>query len=279
MTIESNRSMGGIAACFILIGVVSQISELFQYILPNSTVAYLALSGTAGIVSVLGLVGFLMFFRAMYGFSRDYGDHRIFSNLLYGVIVVIIAGVIAVILTVIVIFTNIATIIPNFTSTPAAPTQITSSMLSSIRPIFPVFAVIGLIWVAFNVRAFNLLADKSKVPLFRTGAKVLLAGAVLSIAVSIVFALIGPSLSLSYSTLLALFIPGGLVQDVAWALLAMAYFRIKPPAPQAVPAQPPFQVAAPTSAPAVSGQLKYCPHCGTPNQTDAVYCTRCEQKL
>jgi len=265
--------MGGIAACFILIGVVSQVSEIFQYILPNSSAAYLALSGISGIVSVLGLVGFLLFFIAMYGFSRDYGDHRIFSNLLYGVIVVIVAGVIAVIFTLIVIFSNISSIVPNFTSTPASPAQITSSMLNSILPVFPVFAVIGLIWVVFNVRSFNLLADKSKVPLFRTGGKVLLAGAVLSIVVSVVFAVIGPSLSLSYSTLLTLFIPGGLVQDVAWALLAMSYFRIKPSAASAVA---PLNVP---QAPSVSAQVKHCPHCGAPNQTDSAYCTRCRQKL
>jgi len=265
--------MGGIAACFILIGVVSQVTEVFQYALPSSSAAYLALSGISGIVGVLGLVGFLLFFIAMYGFSRDYGDHRIFSNLLYGLIIVIIAGVIAVIFTIIIVLANISSIIPNFTSTPASPTQITTSTLSSIRPIFPVYAVIGLIWVAFNVRAFNLLADKSTVPLFRTGAKVLLAGAVLSIVISAVFAVVGSSLSLSYNTLLILFIPGGLVQDVAWALLALAYFRIKPPAVSAVA---PINVP---QAPSVSGQVKCCPYCGAPNPVDAFYCTRCGQKL
>ena len=37
LTIESNRTLGGIAACFTLIGVVSQVSTLFQYIFPNSS--------------------------------------------------------------------------------------------------------------------------------------------------------------------------------------------------------------------------------------------------
>ncbi|MGD0204722.1 MAG: DUF996 domain-containing protein [Candidatus Bathyarchaeia archaeon] len=273
MTIESNRTMGGIAACFILIGVVSQVSELFQYALPNSSVAYLALSGISGIVGVLGLVGLLLFFIAMYGFSRDYGDHRIFDNLLYGLIIVIIVGVIAGIFTIILILSNIGSIIPNFTSAPASPSQITSSMLSSILPVLPVFAVIGLIWVLFNVRAFNLLADKSKVLLFRTGAIVLLAGALVSVLLTIIFAVIGSSVSLSFNSLLTFMIPGGLVQDVAWVLLAMAYFRIKPPAS---PAIAPVNVQPVLS---VSAQVKYCSHCGAPNQTDAIYCTRCGQKL
>jgi len=270
--------MGGVAAIFILIGVVSQVTQIFQYLLPNASPSYLALSGVSGIVGVLGLVGFILFFVTMYGFSRDYSDHAIFNNLLYGLIIAIVAGVIAGAVTIILVLSNLSGIIPNLNSTPTPPTQITSSMLSSIRPVFPLFAAIGLIWVWFNFRAFNLLSDKSNVPLFRTGAKVLLIGAVVSVAIAVVFAVIGSSLSMSYNTLLILFIPGSIVQDVAWALLAMAYFRIKPPAPQAVSTQPPSQVT-PTIAPAVSAQIRYCPNCGTPNQPDAVYCTRCGQKL
>ena len=152
-------------------------------------------------------------------------------------------------------------------------------MQAYLAPILPVIGFVSLINVVFNVRAFNLLGDKSKVPLFRTAAKVLLAAALIGIVLAIIFAVIAAYVSLSYNTLLALLSVGGLVQDVAWVLLAMAYFRIKPPAPQAVSAQPPFQVAAPTSAPAVPGQVKYCTHCGAPNPTDAVYCTRCGQKL
>ena len=279
MTIESNRTLGGIAACFTLIGVVSQVSMLFQYTLPNSSPAYIAISAISGIVGVLGLVGFILFLIAMHGFSKDYGENRIFSYILYGLIVSIVAGVIALIIGFFVVFSNLASILPSLTSTPPSNAQITSTVLKSIVPLMPAFAVVGLIWVAFNVRAFNLLGDKSMVPLFRTGAKVLLAGAVLSIVISVVFAVIGSSLSLSYNTFLAFFIPGGLVQDVAWALLAMAYFRIKPPVPQAVSPQPPFQVATPASVPTVSGQVKYCPNCNTSNPSDAIYCTRCGQKI
>jgi uncharacterized membrane protein/ribosomal protein L40E len=277
VTIASNRTIGGIAACFILIGVVNQVIEVFQYAFPSSNAAYLALSGISDAVGVLAFVGLLLFFIAMYGFSRDYGERGIFNNLMYGIVAVIVAGVIAVVYTVIILLFNIGNIIPNSSSSPSS-TQISSSVLHSLLPVFPVFAVIGLIWIWFNVRAFNLLADKSTVVLFRTGAKVLLAGAALTIAIAIVFALIGSSYSWSYSTLLILFIPGGLVQDVAWALLAMAYFRIKPPAPQALSTQPSFQAVAPASVPAVSGQVKYCRYCGAQNPTDAIYCTRCGTK-
>ena len=116
----------------------------------------------------------------------------------------------------------------------------------------------------FNVLAFKLLGKKSGVPLFRTGALVLLAGAVVNVAVGIVFAVLTYSGSIDYNTYLLAAIPGGLVQDVAWVLLAMAFFRIK---------APPTQTITPSNVPPVAGQMKYCPNCGTPNQTDAAYCT------
>ena len=106
MTIESNRTLGGIAACFTLIGVVSQVSMLFQYTLPNSSPAYIAISAISGIVGVLGLVGFILFLIAMHGFSKDYGENRIFSYILYGLIVSIVAGVIALIIGFFVVFSN-----------------------------------------------------------------------------------------------------------------------------------------------------------------------------
>ena len=124
------------------------------------------------------------------------------------------------------------------------------------------------------MRAFNLLSDKSKVPLFRTGAKVLLAGALVNIVIAVIFAVGGFYVLLSLNTLLALLTTGNLVQSVAWVLLAMAYFRIQAPAPAA-----PMQATSPINAPPVSGQVKYCPHCGAPNQTDAIYCAHCGQKL
>lgn len=274
MTIESNRTMGGIAAILILIGVVSQVSEVFQFSFPSSSAAYFALSGVSGIVGVLTFIGLILFFIAMYGFSKDYRERGIFSNILNGLIIAIAAGVVAGVFTVIILIINIGKIIPNTSSSPS-----TTSVVHALLPIFPVFAVIGLIWIWFNVKAFHLLGDKSTVALFRTGAKVLLAGAILTVAIAVVFAVVGSYLSLSYSALLLLFIPGGLMQDAAWALLAMAYFRIKPPPPQTPSIYQPLQSAAPASASAVSGQAKYCPYCGAQNPTDALYCTRCGQKL
>src|SRR5674476_478047 len=102
-------------------------------------------------------------------------------------------------------------------------------MLNYLSPIFAVIGFVGLIYVIYSVKAFNLLANKSQVPLFRTAAKVLLAGSLLNIAIGVVFAALAYSGSASLNAFIVVAIPGGLVQDIAWLLLAIAFFRIKPP--------------------------------------------------
>ena len=77
--------------------------------------------------------------------------------------------------------------------------------------------------------AFRLLGTKSMVPLFRTGALVLLVGAVVNVGVGVVFASMLYVGSIGYNTYLLAAIPGGLVQNAAWVLLAIAFFRIKVP--------------------------------------------------
>jgi uncharacterized membrane protein len=262
LTIESNRTLGGVAAILMLIGVISQASTVFGYVFPRST-GTLIFAGIGSIFGVLSFVGFLLFLVAMYGFSKDYQDHRIFSYLLYGIIITIIAAVVLLAILFIVILFNVATLFPNLSSSASQSTQISSQMSRIFGLLFPLFGLVGIIWIAFNVKAFNLLSDKSKV---------LIAGALVNIVLAIIFAVIGTYVSVSFNTLLALLTIGGLVQDVAWVLLAMAYFRIRAPVV-------PVQTAEPVNIPTVSGQVKYCTNCGAPNSIGATYCTRCGQKL
>ena len=271
MTIESNRTLGGVAAILMLIGVISQLSTGFGYVFPHSAGAVI-FSVIGGLFSVLSLVGFLLFLIAMYGFSKDYQDHRIFSYLLYGIIITIVAFVIVFAIFVIIILFNFANIFPTFSSSAPSSSQISSQMAKTFSLVLPLFSLVGIIWIAFNVKAFNLLSDKSKVPLFRTGAKVLLAGALVNVVLAIIFAVVGLYVSLSLNALFALLTVGSIVQDVAWVLLAMAYFRIQAPAA-------PASAVAPTIVLPVSGQVKFCTYCGAPNPIDSMYCTRCGQKL
>lgn len=270
MTIQTNRTLGGIGAVFSVLGVISSISSVLLYGYPTSAAANLSLALISGVVGLFSFVGFILFLVAMYGFSRDYKEHRIFNYLLYGFLCTIVAAIIAVAIVIAIFLFNLGTIIPNPSQSTTSPSQISTSMLSFMSPFLAVFSFVGVIWVVFNVLAFRLLAEKSGVPLFRTGASILLAGAVVNVGVGILLALLMYWGSINYQTFLLDAIPGGLVQDVAWVLLAMAFFRIKVPP---VPPIPLSSVSPPT------GQIMYCQNCGTPNQTDAAFCSRCGQKI
>ncbi len=266
LTIQTNRTLGGIGAIFSVLGVVSTISSVFLYGNPNSPAVVLPLALISGFVALFSFVGFILFLIAMYGFSRDYGEHRIFNYLLYGFLATIVAAIVALVVVVVIFLTNLTTLIPNTNAPNISPFQ-GSSFLA---PFTAVFSFVGIIWVVFNVLAFRLLGTKSMVPLFKTGALVLLIGAVVNVGVGIVFAAMLYVGSIGYNTYLLAAIPGGLVQNAAWVLLAIAFFRIK---------VPPEPTIAPSYVPPLSVQMKYCPNCGTPNQLDAAFCTRCGQKL
>ncbi len=213
----------------------------------------------------------------MYGFSKDYNDHRIFSYLMYGIVITIIAVVVATAIAVLVVLFNFVTLFPNLGSA-SSSAQISSSFSKTFGVITPIFGLIGIIWIAFVVRAFNLLSDKSQIPLFRVGAKVLLAGALVNIVIAIIFSVVDIYISIPLNTLLAILTIGGVVQDIAWIFLAMSFFRIQAPALQTVYTQKPSQVPS-IYTQVLSGKVKYCPNCGASNQLDASYCTRCGQKL
>jgi uncharacterized membrane protein len=266
LAIQSNRTFGGIGAILTVIGAVSSVSSLIRYAYPNSTAANLAFSVVSSLFGFAAFIGFILFLIAMYGFSRDYGEHKIFNYILYGIIYTIVAAVIVGIIAIAVVIANI---IPTL-NTSTSPTQIQDMTLTYLSPVFAAIGIVALIYIVFIVKAFNLLGDKSQVPLFRTAAKVLLAGGLVTTVIGIIFAVLAAFGSLSLESLAIIAVPGGLVQDVAWVLLAMAFFRIKAPPPQTF--TPTYVQTAPV-------QVKYCPNCGTPNQTDTLYCTHCGQKL
>ncbi len=253
-----------------MLGAISSISSVLLYGYPTSSAANLSLALISGVVGLFGFVGFILFLIAMYGFSRDYNEHRIFNYILYGFLCTIVAAIIAAAFVVVIFLFNLGNIIPDLNQSTSTPSQISTSMLTFMSPFLAVFSFVGVIWVVFNVLAFRLLAEKSGVPLFRTGASVLIAGAVVNVGVGILLALLMYWGAIDYNTFLLASIPGGLVQDVAWVLLAMAFFRIKVPPVQPIPL---FSVSP------AAGQMIYCQNCGTPNQTDAAFCSRCGQKL
>ena len=90
--------LGGVGACLTLLGAISTVLSLVRYAFPNFAAADLAFSSVSGVVGLLAFVGFILFFVAMYGFSKDYSEHKIFDYILYGLIIAIVAAVIAAII-------------------------------------------------------------------------------------------------------------------------------------------------------------------------------------
>jgi uncharacterized membrane protein len=243
----------------------------------NSTGVSLALSAVSGIFSLLSLIGIILVLVAMSGFASDYREPKIMVYIWKAIITIIIGVVIIVAIAFIIILSNLSTIIPNNPgngSTLLSSSQIAATTERWIAPIFPIAGFVGLISIVFVMRSLNLLAEKSEVSLFRVSGKVLLASILVTIVIGIIFAVVSAYISIPYTSISLVGIPGGIVQEFAWILLAMAYFRIKAPI---LPTQP-FQTV-PSAYVTFSGQVKYCTYCGSQNPAQAIYCTHCGQKM
>lgn len=265
MTIESNRTLGGIGALLTLTGVVSTILTISQS--GNAASTNWAILGVSGIIGLLTFVGFILFLVSMYGFSRDYAEHRIFRYILYGFVGAIISAV--VIGTVWFAFTIVG-VLSNYSSLPTDSSNIQSLLTPYFTPLVPIMSVVTLVWIFFNYKSYNLLANKSEVHLFRSAAKILVLGGIVNLAVGGAFAVLAYNGSIGYSTLLLASAPGAFIQYVAWALTAKGFFSIKAPAVQATTQQ---------TYPAVTTPAQYCTGCGAQNQTDSIYCVQCGKKL
>jgi uncharacterized membrane protein len=268
LTIETNKILGGIGAILSLIGIVSQVLTLTQYSNHTTITTNLALSGIAIVTSLLSFIGFILFLIAMYGFSKDYNEPKTFRYILYAIVFIIVTAIITFVIVFFLFFFSLISLIPTLNPQNITPSQITSTLMTSIARYIPAFGIIGLIYLLFYAIAFNSLAAKSEVPLFKTGASALIAGALVTLAISTIFAIFPSYLSLN--TLSIITIPGALVQDAAWIIIAIAFFKITPPPTQTMPI---FTIGT-TTKPAI-----YCPNCGTQNQPEARYCTRCGQNL
>jgi uncharacterized membrane protein len=225
--------LGLLGACFTVVGAVSTVFSLFRYFYPTSLAADFAVSAVVGAVGVLAFVGFILFLVAMYGFSNDYGERRIFNYVLYGILIGIVAAIATVIAMFAVFFAYLASILPSFSpSAMPSSTEIQSLLLPYLAPFLGAFGFVALINIVLDVLAFNLLGDKSGVSMFRTAAKVLLAGGLLMAVSGVVFAVFAYVNLITYEQLTLLVVPGGVVQEIAWLLLAVAFFRIQPPPAQ-----------------------------------------------
>ena len=264
MTVASNKQLGLVAAVLTVLGSIYSLLNI---------AGSLSLGFGAGfLLAILGFVGFILFLVAMHGFSKDYSDPAIFNNVLYGIISSIIIGVIAVGVVLFIVFANLGAIM-QLPQTPGSSSEFTQYIVGLIVPVLAVFTILAIAPAVFNMRAFNRLADKSGVRLFKTVGLLGVVAAAFSIALGFLAVALFYSGALTVNNFYSVPTLGSVVSLAAWILAAKAFSSIKVSTSETY-WTPPTQTPAPTAA-----QVKYCQYCGTANTMDAEYCVRCGKKL
>lgn len=207
MTLQSNKTLGGVGA---LLMVISPFL-------------------VSGFTLLVGLVGLILVLIAVKGLSEHYKEASIFNNSLYGVILSIVGGVVfvaALFVTALSFFTNVLGIeLSTAFSDPTAFSNIDwteaivldnlmahlAALVGSLVTLFIFVAVAAI----FYRKSLTTLAEKTGVGRFGTAGLLLLIGAVLTI-IAIGFLLIW----------------------VALILLTVAFFQIRAEPPQPPPMTP-----------------------------------------
>jgi uncharacterized membrane protein len=206
--------------------------------------SFIPFTGAIGIVAIVGIILVLIGVR---GLADGFKDYSIFRNTLYGFIfevIAILCGV-AAFTSLILGFLGSLTIFtrPNF--------GLIILVAIVLLILVLVFFVLGAV---FFRQAFGALADKSGEGIFRIGGLLLLLGAVLTII-----------------------LVGFVLLFVAWLLIAVGFFSMRPPGASGSAYQP--QPSTPVFSQPASGQAKYCAYCGAGNRLEASFCTRCGRRL
>lgn len=201
MTLESDKTMGGIGALLVVIGFLG----FFAY----------------GYVAILALIGMIITLIALKGMSDHYKEAGIFNNALYGVITLII-GVVAFIATlVVVILMALSSIHIDWTNPAAIQAYFMNfndiwNIIGTVIVALVVLFVFTIVSAIFFRKSLTSLSTKSGENIFATAGLLWLIGAVLTI-ILVGFILIG----------------------IAWILIAVGFFSIKPTAPPQPPPSPP----------------------------------------
>jgi len=210
MELETSKNLGGIGAILLVIGFLGFIGSAFS--------------------GILSLVGLILVLIAMKGLSDHYGEASIFNNSLYGVILLIVGGVVSVAALIVTALSLIKDVLGIELSTaisdPTAFSRIdwtevvTENLIAyaggtmvGILIVLFIFVVVAAI---FYRKSLNTLSSKSGVGMFSTAGLVLLIGAVLTIILI-----------------------GVIIIWIALILLAVAFFRIKPTITQPTPSTSP----------------------------------------
>ena len=203
--------------------------------------SFIPFSASVGIVYIIGAILLLI---AMKGLAEDFKENAIFTNALNGFIL----GVVGVILGIAAFAIVVAPIFRALTFY-----RIILHILVAFGALVVVLIFLVLSAI-FLKRAFELLDAKSGERNLRTGGMLLLVGA----ALIIVFGL------------------GFILLFIAWILIAIGLFSMRPPG-QAT-AQP-TGPAPPMPSNAPAGTVKYCSYCGAENKLESTFCTHCGRRI
>jgi uncharacterized membrane protein len=228
MTLATNRQLGFVAA---LLTVLSSFFSLLNYVGTNfvfTSAPYYGL-GVGLLLAALGLIGFILFLVAMYGFSRDYFDPAIFNNIVYGISAAIILGVVLIGIIFFFLFVNIGSLVSS-SGQPLSATDVLDSFGGYISMITLVSSFIGLIPAYFNMRAFNRLAARSGVRLFKTVGLLGVAAAALTIALGFLAITLFYATTFPFTNVLSVTAISSVVSLVAWCLAAVAFYSMRVPA-------------------------------------------------
>jgi uncharacterized membrane protein len=202
MTLESSKTIGGIGAILMLIGVLPYINYF----------------------SIVELIGGILILVALHGFANFYKDRGIFNNALYGIISGIVGVVLAVVIGIAVVLPNIKDFLlkvfpswnGNWTTLSSLSGMTPNTSNISFGDIIPFITaailVIAILWIFgiiatfFVRRSLVQLSARTNVGLFSTAGLMMLIGAVLVI-------FFGVGLFLTWIGVL---------------ILAFAFFRIRP---------------------------------------------------
>lgn len=255
MSLESARKLGLTASLIqVIMPAISVILvmalffiQFAQYPVSSGPTLFASMFTTAIVVllSIIGLVGVILFLVSMNRLARYYNEPGIFKNVLYGFLLTILGGVSLYIVQLAFLSNVIGHITPGNTTGINAP--LFAQFMFTLMAIVGIAFVFAIISAVFYWRAFNKLADKSGVGTFRTAGLLYLIGTVLLI-VGI----------------------GAILVWVAWILNVLAFNSLKAPTATAASV---FQ-----STPNIAAN-KYCQYCGAENYPDAVFCKNCGKQI
>jgi uncharacterized membrane protein len=196
-------------------------------------------------IGIGAIIGIILLVVAMYYLSHYYNERGIFTNIIYAVILIVVAVIALSVLELALILPVVQSISP----TNPDPTVFMSGLLGGIIAIAIVSIVITIISALLIMRAFNKLGEKSEVSSFKTVGLLVLIGTLLSVVFIGVFIL-----------------------WIAAIFAAWGFYRLNPLPP---PTPPPVY----STAPVPSIVQTVCPHCGAMNNPEAVYCKNCGAHL